>query len=66
MPCEICQKLEGDSTEIFENFTKIFEIIESGGNSMAELGTAKCKTCQQKIEFNYDEILIPKLRIKFI
>ena len=66
MACENCKKLEGDSTENLKNFVKIFEIIESVSTIMSDDGTAKCKTCQQKIEFSYDEILIPKMRIKFI
>ena len=66
MICDICKKFEGDSTTYFEIFIEVFEVIESKISTMAEYGTAKCKSCGQKITFHYDEILTHKMRIRFI
>ena len=65
MACDHCQPLEGDSTTHFDVFESVFEVLDSTPSSMTEYGTARCKTCGQPIEFDYDETLIPKLRIQF-
>ena len=66
MACENCRKLEGDSTTFFNDFLDRFVILSSVTSSMTETGKAQCQTCKQLVDFDYDETLIPKLRVKFI
>lgn len=66
MACDKCLELKGDSTTYYSDFAKIFGVIDFTATTMTELGTAECKNCHQQIKFDYDETLIPKLRVEFV
>lgn len=66
MACENCRKLEGDSTTFFNDFLEVFVVLNSVTTSMTEMGKAQCQICNQLVGFDYDETLIPKLRVEFI
>jgi hypothetical protein len=64
--CENCRKLKGDSTTFFNDFLDFFIVLYSVTTSMTETGKAQCQTCKQLVDFDYNEMLIPKLRVEFI
>ena len=67
MACPACTSLEGHSTTFFSTFTQVFAQVDDGGStSLTETGTARCRTCGQLIIYDYDEMLIPKLRVQFV
>ncbi len=66
MACEKCSPYNGDSTTHYEVFRAVFTVTKSSGASFVEGGEAFCKYCGQLITYDYDELLIPKLRIEFL
>lgn len=66
MACEKCSTYNGDSVTHYEVFRSVFNVTKSVGASMVEGGEAFCKYCGQLITYDYDETLIPKLRIEFL
>ena len=66
MACEKCSIYNGDSTTHYSVFRSVFTVTKNCGASMVEGGEAFCKYCSQSVTYDYDETLIPKLRIEFL
>ncbi len=64
--CELCKKMEGDRTSEDDEFYETFNVLECNNTSMTSSGVAECKTCRQKVDFDFDDTLIPKLRVRFL
>lgn len=63
MACNKCVTYIGDSTTHFDEISVLFEIISINTLGMIKTGNAKCRACGQEMEYDYDETLIPKLRL---
>ena len=66
MACQNCKSLEGCYTSKEDAFEKTFLKLTSYVSGLVETGTAECKSCQQKVAFEFDDTLISKLRVSFL
>ncbi|TAE72899.1 MAG: hypothetical protein EAZ85_08660 [Bacteroidetes bacterium] len=68
MGCIHCESFKGHSSQFFYDFLQVFrlDVPYSFPRQVIIAGTAKCKHCEQKVEFDSDESIIPILDVWFI